>query len=48
VMSDHFDTRVRVDQGKSKGRITIEFATPEDLERIVVAMRLHQSNDLSV
>jgi ParB family transcriptional regulator, chromosome partitioning protein len=48
VMSDHFDTRVRVDQGKSKGRITIEFATPEDLERIVVAMRLNQSNDLSV
>ncbi len=47
AMSDHFDTRVRVDQGKSKGKITIEFATPEDLERIVGAMRINRSGDLS-
>jgi ParB family chromosome partitioning protein len=45
AMSDHFDTRVRVDQGKSKGKITIEFATPEDLERIVAAMRLNRPDD---
>ncbi|MET1004792.1 MAG: ParB/RepB/Spo0J family partition protein [Propionibacteriaceae bacterium] len=39
-LSDHFETRVRVDLGKSKGRITIEFASPEDLERIVAAMQV--------
>jgi ParB family chromosome partitioning protein len=34
-LSDHFDTRVRVDLGRRKGRILIEFATVDDLERIV-------------
>ena len=34
-LSDHFDTRVRVTLGRTKGRIVIEFATVDDLERIV-------------
>jgi ParB family chromosome partitioning protein len=34
-LSDRFDTRVKVDIGRNKGRITIEFATVDDLERIV-------------
>ncbi|HZN70225.1 MAG TPA: ParB/RepB/Spo0J family partition protein [Micromonosporaceae bacterium] len=34
-LSDRFDTRVRVDIGRSKGKVTIEFATVDDLERIV-------------
>ncbi len=34
-LSDTFDTRVRVDIGKRKGKITVEFATMGDLERIV-------------
>jgi ParB family chromosome partitioning protein len=34
-LSDHFDTRVRVEIGRRKGRIQIEFATVDDLERIV-------------
>jgi ParB family transcriptional regulator, chromosome partitioning protein len=34
-LSDHFDTRVRVDLGRTKGKIVIEFATVDDLERIV-------------
>jgi ParB family chromosome partitioning protein len=34
-LSDRFDTRVKVDLGRNKGRITIEFATVDDLERIV-------------
>jgi ParB family transcriptional regulator, chromosome partitioning protein len=34
-LSDHFETRVRVALGKTKGRIVIEFATVDDLERIV-------------
>ena len=33
-LSDKLDTRVNVELGKTKGKITIEFATLEDLERI--------------
>lgn len=38
VLSDRFETRVKVDMGRSKGRITVEFASIEDLERIVAVM----------
>ncbi len=34
-LSDHFDTRVKVDIGRSKGRIVIEFAGADDLQRIM-------------
>jgi ParB family chromosome partitioning protein len=34
LLSQHLDTRVRVDMGGRRGRVTIEFATLEDLERI--------------
>lgn len=34
-LSDLFDTRVTVDLGRRKGRIVIEFASLDDLERIV-------------
>ncbi len=37
-LSDRFDTRVKVDLGKSKGKITVEFASIADLERIVGMM----------
>jgi ParB family chromosome partitioning protein len=37
-LSDRFDTRVKVELGRSKGKITVEFATVEDLERIVHLM----------
>lgn len=33
-LSEHFDTRVTVQLGKTKGKISIEFATVDDLERI--------------
>ena len=33
-LSDHLDTRVNVELGKQKGKIVIEFATIDDLERI--------------
>ena len=33
-LSDYLDTRVSVELGKQKGKIVIEFATVEDLERI--------------
>ncbi|HET6876892.1 MAG TPA: ParB/RepB/Spo0J family partition protein [Jatrophihabitans sp.] len=37
-LSDVFDTRVRVDIGRRKGKITVEFASIDDLERIVGVM----------
>ena len=33
-LSDRLETRVKVDVGRTKGKITIEFATLEDLQRI--------------
>jgi ParB family chromosome partitioning protein len=35
LLSDYLDTRVTIEQGKGKGKITIEFAGNEDLQRIV-------------
>ena len=35
LLSDYLDTRVSVEMGKGKGKITIEFAGSEDLQRIV-------------
>ncbi|MDT7724728.1 MAG: ParB family transcriptional regulator, chromosome partitioning protein [Actinomycetota bacterium] len=34
-LSDRFDTRVKVDLGRRKGRIVLEFGSVDDLERIV-------------
>jgi ParB family chromosome partitioning protein len=40
-LADRFDTRVRVDLGRRKGRITIEFGSVDDLERIAETMGVH-------
>ena len=37
-LSDRLETRVKIDLGKSKGKIVVEFATLEDLQRIVDVM----------
>ena len=37
-LSDRFDTRVKVDLGRTKGKITVEFGSLPDLERIVDIM----------
>ncbi|HEY3016774.1 MAG TPA: chromosome partitioning protein ParB, partial [Nocardioides sp.] len=37
-LSDRLETRVKVDLGKSKGKITVEFASLDDLRRIVDIM----------
>jgi ParB family chromosome partitioning protein len=37
-LSERYDTRVKVDLGRSKGKVTVEFATLDDLERIVALM----------
>ncbi|TCK27663.1 ParB/RepB/Spo0J family partition protein [Pseudonocardia endophytica] len=39
-LSDQFETRVRVELGKRKGRIVVEFGSVEDLERITSMMGL--------
>jgi ParB family chromosome partitioning protein len=38
-LSDHFETRVKVELGRAKGKIIIEFATVDDLERIVALIQ---------
>ena len=38
LLSRHLDTRVKVDMGAKKGRVLVEFASLEDLERIYRAM----------
>ena len=38
LLSAHLDTRVSITMGSSRGRVTVEFATLEDLERIYRAM----------
>jgi ParB family chromosome partitioning protein len=37
-LSDRFETRVKVDLGKTKGRMTVEFASVDDLNRILEVM----------
>ncbi|MDX3087359.1 MULTISPECIES: ParB/RepB/Spo0J family partition protein [Streptomyces] len=37
-LSDRFETRVKVDLGQKKGKITVEFASMEDLERILESL----------
>ncbi|GLW64641.1 chromosome partitioning protein ParB [Actinomadura rubrobrunea] len=37
-LSDRYETKVRVDMGRTKGKIVVEFASREDLDRILKAM----------
>jgi ParB family transcriptional regulator, chromosome partitioning protein len=41
-LSDRFDTRVKVEMGKRKGRVVVEFATLDDLDRIIKLMNAEQ------
>ncbi|GAA5157913.1 ParB/RepB/Spo0J family partition protein [Amycolatopsis dongchuanensis] len=43
-LSDTFDTRVKVDLGRRKGRIVVEFGSVDDLERIVALMAPEAAN----
>jgi ParB family chromosome partitioning protein len=47
-LSDTFDTRVRVELGRRKGKITVEFASVDDLERIVAMMAPQVSSQVSI
>ena len=44
-LSDRLETRVKVDLGKSKGKITVEFASLDDLQRIVDIMDPRNRSD---
>ncbi|HSX67333.1 ParB/RepB/Spo0J family partition protein [Nocardioides sp.] len=44
-LSDRLETRVKVELGKAKGRITVEFATLEDLRRITEIMDPRNRHD---
>jgi ParB family transcriptional regulator, chromosome partitioning protein len=46
-LSDAFETRVRVDLGKRKGKIVVEFDSVDDLERIVKIMQPGLANPRS-
>ena len=39
-LSDHLETRVRIDAGRYKGKITVEFSGTDDLGRVSAAMGL--------
>jgi ParB family chromosome partitioning protein len=45
LLSSHLQTRVKVDLGAKRGRVTIDFATLEDLERIYRAMTEPSTED---
>ena len=47
-LSDRFETRVKVDLGKAKGKITVEFASLDDLRRIVEVMDPRNRTDRPV
>ena len=44
LLSSHLDTRVQVSMGAKKGKVVVEFATLEDLERIYRVMTLGDSD----
>ena len=44
-LSDRLETRVKVDLGKAKGKITVEFASLDDLRRIVDIMDPRNRDD---
>lgn len=44
-LSDRLETRVKVDLGKTKGKVTVEFASLEDLRRIVDIMDPRNRSD---
>jgi len=46
-LSDVFDTRVKVELGRHKGKIVVEFATLDDLKRIVTTMSPEWAQTLS-
>jgi ParB family chromosome partitioning protein len=47
-LSDRLETRVKVDLGQRKGKITVEFASLDDLRRIVDIMDPRNRTDRPV
>jgi ParB family chromosome partitioning protein len=47
-LSDRFETRVKIDLGRTKGKVTVEFASLDDLRRIVDIMDPRNRHDRPV
>ena len=47
LLARHLDTRVKIEMGATKGRVLIEFATLEDLERLYRLMTEPEPASLS-
>ena len=47
-LSDRFETRVKIDLGRAKGKVTVEFASLDDLRRIVDIMDPRNRHDRPV
>lgn len=47
-LSDRFETKVKIDLGRVKGKVTVEFATLDDLRRIVDIMDPRNRHDRPV
>ncbi|MDA3628584.1 ParB/RepB/Spo0J family partition protein [Saccharopolyspora oryzae] len=45
-LADHFDTRVKVERGRRKGRIVVEFGSVDDLERVAELILGEQARGL--
>ncbi|QIZ35275.1 ParB/RepB/Spo0J family partition protein [Saccharopolyspora sp. ASAGF58] len=45
-LSNHFDTTVKVERGKRKGRIVVEFGSVDDLERLVELILINQDREI--
>ncbi|HEX2705476.1 MAG TPA: ParB/RepB/Spo0J family partition protein [Candidatus Lustribacter sp.] len=45
ILQDRFDTRVQIALGQRRGRVTIEFASVEDLNRIIDLMGVRRLGD---
>ena len=44
-LSERFETRVKIDLGRSKGKVTVEFGSIDDLQRIVDIMDPRKRRD---
>jgi ParB family chromosome partitioning protein len=44
-LADRFETRVKVDMGRSRGKVTIDFGSVEDLHRIVALIEAPAAGD---
>jgi ParB family transcriptional regulator, chromosome partitioning protein len=47
-LADRLETRVKIEMGKSRGKVVVEFATLEDLRRIADIMDPRNRDDRAI